>query len=147
MTQVNIGKNITIDVDFAALPEAALAHVLYIGAQNILMDSHASITKESNPNDMAEAAMAMAEKKLAALMAGDIRQRTFGTRGDAVKARAVVIALRHVKPVKGADGKVDPKATRAEALKRVAANPAFTALAQKQIDEEKALGIDGDIEV
>jgi len=81
---VNIGKGIElpIDTDAFGLPtdmSPALAHVVYIGFRNILMDSHASITKESNPDDLTEAATAMAQKKLDALMRGEVRVQSTRT--------------------------------------------------------------------
>jgi hypothetical protein len=86
---VNIGKGITISVDTASLPEAAMAHVVYIGLKNILQDAHAG---EGNP----DLARADAEKKLAALMSGQVRVNT-GREGDPVKARAKMIATGHAK--------------------------------------------------
>lgn len=79
MTQVNIGKNIELDVDFTSMPQAAIDHIMYIGARNVLMDSHASITRETNPDDLQDAARAMAEKKLDALMRGEVRVQSTRT--------------------------------------------------------------------
>lgn len=81
---VNVGKGITLSVDTDAMPEAAMAHVVYIGLRNILQDAHAG---ESDR----EAARALAEKKLAALMRGEVRVHA-GREGDPVKARAKLIA-------------------------------------------------------
>lgn len=139
---VNIGKNIVLAVDVIALPAAALDHIIYIGLRNVLMDSHASITRETNPADFEAAARAMAEKKLAALMSGEVR--AVGTRSresDPVRAEAMRIAMDRAKArAKAAGKKLDPKALRAEAIRLVGENPAFMSLAQKHIDEARAIG-------
>ena len=101
---VKIGKGLEITVDVDALPEAARNHVIYMGLRNILMDSHASITKETNPTDYADVAMAMAEKKLASLMAGEVRTVT-SREGDPVKAEALRMATAIIKDAWRKSGK------------------------------------------
>lgn len=84
-----VGKGITLAVDVDALPGNALEHVIRIGLRNILMDAHAG---ESDP----AAARAKSEKKLEALMSGEVR--VAGTReGDPVRAEAMRIATDMVK--------------------------------------------------
>jgi hypothetical protein len=147
MTKVNIGKNIEMDVDFAAMPQAALDHILYIGARNILMDSHASITRESNPDDLTEAATAMAEKKLAALMAGEVR--VSGSReGDPVRAEAlrsaksvIVAALKKAGKIKK-EADVDAKLLREKSAELVAAKPEFLEKARETIEARRAATVD-----
>jgi hypothetical protein len=147
MTKVNIGKNIEIEVDFTAMPKAALDHILYIGARNILMDSHASITRESNPDDLTEAATAMAEKKLAALMSGEVR--VSGSReGDPVRAEAlrsatavIVAALKKAGKIKKV-ADVDAKLLREKAGELVASKPEFMAKARETIEARKAATVD-----
>lgn len=80
-TTVNVGKSINVEIDFAALPQTAIDHILYIGARNILMDSHASITADEYPDADArqEAASAMVQKKLDALMRGEVRVQSTRT--------------------------------------------------------------------
>lgn len=149
---VNIGKTITLQVNVNDLPANALEHVIYIGLRNVLMDSHASVTKETNPDDIVAVARAMAEKKLAALMSGDVRVTSTRERvGDPVKVEAIRIAMAPAKTalVKAGNAKPDGKAIRAKAILLVSANPAYMSLAQKHIDEAKALGLDAvdDIDV
>lgn len=147
MTKVNIGKGIEMDVDFVAMPQAALDHLLYIGARNVLMDSHASITKESNPNDTTEAATAMAEKKLAALMAGEVRVST-SREGDPVRAEAlrsasavIVAALKKAGTIKKlAD--IDGKLLREKAGELVAKKPEFMEKARETIEARKSATVD-----
>jgi biotin carboxyl carrier protein len=147
MTKVNIGKNIEMDVDFATMPQAALDHLLYIGARNVLMDSHASITKESNPSDTEAAARAMAEKKLAALMAGEVRVST-AREGDPVRAEAlrsatavIVAALKKAGTIKKlAD--IDGKLLREKAGELIAKQPAFMEKARETVDARKSATVD-----
>lgn len=147
MTKVNIGKGIELEVDFANMPQTALDHIMYIGARNILMDSHASITKESNPDDLTDAATAMAEKKLAALMSGEVR--VSGSReGDPVRAEAlrsatavIVAALKKAGKIKKA-ADIDAKLLREKAAELVAAKPEFMDKARETIDARKSATVD-----
>jgi hypothetical protein len=93
--QVNIGKGITVDVTVESLPAKAMEHVVYIGLRNVLMDAHANVTEKEYPveADRLAAARAMADKKLAALMAGEVRKvAERGPRGDAVAREATRLA-------------------------------------------------------
>ena len=147
MTQVNIGKGIELDVDFASMPQAAIDHLLYIGARNVLMDSHASVTKESNPNDLVETATAIAEKKLAALMAGEVR--VSGSReGDPVRAEAlrsasavIVAALKKAGKIKKRDD-IDAKLLREKSAELIASNPTFMDKARETIEARKSATVD-----
>lgn len=146
MTLVNIGKSIEMDVDFAAMPQAARDHIMYIGARNVLMDCHASITRESNPNDFIESARALAEKKLAALMAGEVRVQS--TReGDPVRAEAIRMATDTIRAAIRKSGKkfsdFDPKAVREKAIGMV--TPELLAKAKARVDENRAVGADVDL--
>lgn len=146
MTLVNIGKSIEMDVDFSSMPQAALDHIMYIGARNVLMDCHASITRESNPNDFIAAATALAEKKLAALMAGEVRVQS--TReGDPVRAEAIRMATDTIRAVIRKKGKkfsdFDPKAIREKAIGMV--TPELLAKAKARVDENRAVGADVDL--
>lgn len=143
---INIGSGLVIPVDVTALPANAQEHVAYIGLRNILMDSHASVTKEDYTKEgvfdstgYLAAKRAMADKKLAAMLAGDIRAVSIGTvvRGDPVRTEAIEIALDMT--IKGAwrkaGKKVDAKAMRAEAIRLVETNPAYRHLAQGRVDK------------
>lgn len=137
--QVNIGKGLEIEVNFTTMPQAAIDHILYIGARNVLMDSHASITKETNPNDLQDVARAMAEKKLAALMSGEVRVAS--TReGDPVRAEALRMATAQITAlIKKAGKKVadyEPKAIREKAAVRI--TPELLAQAKARVDQLKA---------
>lgn len=143
MVQVNIGKGIELDVDFSSMPQAAIDHIMYIGARNVLMDSHASITKESNPDDLADAAMALAQKKLDALMRGEVRVQS--TReGDPVRVEALRMATDQIKAIiKKARRKVsdyDAKAIREKAVARI--TPELLATARQRVEENKSVDVE-----
>lgn len=141
-TTVNVGKSINIEVDFATMPQTALDHILYIGARNILMDSHASITADEFPNadERQAAAGAMVQKKLDALMRGEVRVQS--TReGDPVRAEALRMATDIVKAkIKKAGRKVadyEAKAIREAAAKLI--TPELLAQAKARVAETQAI--------
>lgn len=114
------------------LSDAAVRHLATFSLQS-LQDAYAGAKEPAD-------AVGNWGKKLDRIMAGTIGTREGGSR-DAVKARAIIIALRHVKvDTKGLDPKDAGKARRAAALKAIERNPAYRSLAQSQIDSEKALG-------
>lgn len=140
---VTIGKTGTVrQIDFDAFADNVKAYVINYGLTQILNDAHSSVTEKAEPNAEKRAAQveALVDKKLAALMAGDVRARAGGVR-DPIKARAIRIALGHVAVIKGADGKPDAKAMRSKAIKLVAEKAGYMMLAAKQIEDEKALGL------
>lgn len=146
MTTVNVGKSIEIDIDFTTMPQAAIDHILYIGARNILMDSHASITADEYPDaDLRqEAAAAMVQKKLDALMRGEVRVQS--TReGDPVRAEAKAMAKAILTAkIKAAGKKV--KDYEANAINEAIAKlitPELMAKAKARVDEAK--GAAGDL--
>lgn len=145
---VTIGKTGSVrQLDFDAFAPTVQAYVIQYGLTQILNDAHSAVTEKAEPDSAKRSAAveSMVDKKLAALMAGDVRSRAGGVR-DPIKARAIKIALSHVKPIKGADGKADVKAMRSAAIKRVMASDAYMLLAQKQIADEKAMGFEVDDE-
>ena len=142
MTQVNVGKGIERDIDFAKLPQAARDHIMYIGARNVLMDSHASITADEYPDESERraAAEAMVDKKLDALMRGEVRVQS--TReGDPVRAEAVRMAIAAVNAKIKAAGKkpkdYEPKAIREAALKLI--TPELLAKAKARVEETRGV--------
>lgn len=143
MTMVNIGKGIELDVDLNAMPANAIAHLLYIGARNVLMDAHAGVNTKANPeltpDDIVAQSRAVSEKKLAALMSGEVRVQS--TReGDPVRAEAMAMAVAIVKgKIKAAGKKVadyEAKAIREAATKLV--TPELLAKAAARVAEVKA---------
>ena len=147
--QVNVGKGIEMNIDHTSLPQAAMDHVIMIGLRNILMDSHASITSEEYPDDAArqEAARAMVDKKLAALMAGEVRVAS-SREGDPVRAEAlrsatavIVTALKRAGKIKKA-GDVDAKLLREKAAELIGRDPAYMAKAKETVDARKAATVD-----
>lgn len=145
---VNVGKSIELDIDHTALPANALQHAIMIGLRNILMDSHASITDKEYPDagEREAAARAMVDKKLAALMSGEVRVQS--TReGDPVRAEALRMATDIVKAkIRKAGKKVadyEAKAVREAALKLV--TPELMAQAKARVDETRAATTDTDL--
>lgn len=143
--KVNIGKGLELDVNVESIPANAMAHVVYIGLRNILMDAHASVTTDEA--DYVEKARAASEKKLAALMAGEVRVVS-SREGDPVKAEAVRIASGIVKnAIRKKGGKLadyDAKAIRDAAVKLVETTPAILEQARANVEANKALAIDVD---
>jgi hypothetical protein len=141
-TTVNVGKSINVEIDFTAMPQAALDHILYIGARNILMDSHASITADEYPNadERQAAASSMVQKKLDALMRGEVRVQS--TReGDPVRAEALRMATDIVKTkIRKAGKKVadyEAKAIREAAAKII--TPELLAQAKARVAETQSI--------
>lgn len=138
---VNVGKGIERDIDHTKLPQAALDHAIYIGLRNVLMDAHASITTDEYPNadERRAAAEAMVDKKLAALMSGEVRVAS--TReGDPVRAEAVRMAIGQIEDIIKANGKkvasYDRKVIREKALTRI--TPELLELARARVEQNKA---------
>lgn len=139
---VNVGKGIELSIDHTALPESALNHAIMIGLRNILMDSHASITSEQYPDETERdaAARAMVDKKLAALMSGEVRVAS--TReGDPVRAEAMKMAISAVNAKIRKAGKkpadYEAKAIREAATKLV--TPELLATAKARVEQTKAV--------
>lgn len=143
--QVAIGKGITLDVDYERFNAAVLQHVIYMGLRNVLMDSHASHTKDADGDDYVANSQATAERKLEAMYNGEVR--AVGTReGDPVKAEAVRIATGHIKTALRKAGRklseIDAKVIREKALELLAKNPSIMAQAEKRVAELKAASVD-----
>lgn len=101
MLTIDIGKALTLTVDPAALgfrlspdvgPEqsAVLGHLLYIGLKNTLQDAHSSVKSGDYPETdegrkaYRDDSLALAQKKLDALLAGVLRVRSAGPRASSV---------------------------------------------------------------
>jgi len=145
---VNIGKDIELNVDVTKLPENVRAHVEYIGLRNILMDAHASVTKESSANVYADS-LAVAEKKLAAMYNGEIRVASSRT-GDPVRALAIKLATNAIvadwtaKNPTRKKTELDAKSVREAAVVLIGRNEKYLATARVTIESTKA--IDADID-
>ncbi len=142
---INIGKGITIPVDPATLPANVMEHVVRIGLRNILMDSHAGITTDE-PDYQAKS-RAVAEKKLEAMLAGEVR--VAGTReGDPVRAEAIRLATDAIKSALRKAGRklsdIDAKVLRAKAVEAVDTKPQFLEKAAELVAERKSLDV-GDL--
>ena len=136
---VNIGKGIELDVPGpSTLSPEVLNHILYIGWRNVLMDSHASVTKDK-ATDVVGESKAVAEKKLRALINGELRTVT-AREGDPVKAEATRLAINAVKAaLRKANRKADDKAIRAKAIE---VRERFMAQAAKNVEAAADIDID-----
>jgi hypothetical protein len=66
MTLINIGKEISLEVQMDKLPQNVRDHAIFMGIKNMLTDSHAGVRDPAK-------ARAKAEGKLASLMQGVVR--------------------------------------------------------------------------
>lgn len=112
------------------MEDEVVRYLVYIGLKNVLQDSHASIKRADFDSDDAwkDAKLGRALKKLDALYAGEVRMvaAASGSKGDEVKARAMVIIEGHVKSEwRKANKKLDAKAIEDEKKKRYAAKTAL----------------------
>lgn len=102
---IEIGKGLKINIalpwlGFPGQLEAAAAHIVRIGARNVLMDSHANIKREDYPEGdegtaaWRDASLAQAMKKLDALYKGEVRANatTRVSSVDPVEAEALRMA-------------------------------------------------------
>lgn len=149
MLHVDIGKQLAFDIDPALLTkhQNVIDHVMYIGLRNILMDSHASCKRELYGDDeigWRNASKAMAEKKLAAMLAGEIRANSSGPRVsslspiDAEARRLARVAVYAHAKAKG----VTDKEKIAAAVAKYAAKPETIATATANVEAAKALQSD-----
>jgi hypothetical protein len=115
--QINIGKGIELDTpSFASFSDEVQDHIIYVGLRNILQDAHASMTTEkANGGDVVALSREMAERKLAALVRGELR--VVGQReGDPVKVEALRLAINGLKKKHREEGKkIDEKEIKAKA--------------------------------
>lgn len=174
---IEIGKGLQVDADTEKLREhrAVWEHIVYIGLRNILMDAHASVKKEDHPGDdgvetYKAASLAMANKKLDAMLRGEQRTVHSGPRASSVdpvaaealrEARVFVLgrargwekgraeAIAYIDAVhkalalpRNADGRIDPKATLAAAVAKRAAKPESIAAAKAVVEARKAIVVD-----
>lgn len=145
MIKVAIGKGIELSVDETRLPAPVMAHVVYMGLRNILMDSHASHTKDADGDNFVANSVATATRKLEAMYNGEVR--SVGQReGDPVRAEAIRICIGHVKIALRKAGRkladIDAKVIREKAIALLEKNPSIMAQAEKRVAELKATAID-----
>ena len=132
--QINIGKGIELDCPaFNTFSPEVQNHIVYVGLRNLLQDAHASMTPEkANGGDIVALSRDMAERKLAALLRGELRVAT--TReGDPIKVEALRLAINGVKKKHREEGKkIDEKEIKAKAKDFIATpGPALDKLMQK----------------
>ena len=108
--QVDIGKGLLVNVDTSALAKHAevFEHIVYIGLRNVLMDCHASITKEEYPDETArkEASLALAMKKLQTMYDGLVRTKVASVAVSALERMMIRVFIAKL-----------PKAKRVELAK------------------------------
>jgi hypothetical protein len=138
MLILTIGKGITLSIDETKIPAEVAAHCMVRGLQDILTDTHAGIKVGSD--NFVELSRAAAEKKLAALMAGELRVASTRT-SDPVAREAKAIAAAYLK-TKGVKTDAD---NYKELLAKVAATPSVVAKAQQRVQEVAELSTDIEI--
>lgn len=135
---IEIGKGLKVNIELTRLGfngqlEAAAAHIVKIGARNVLMDSHASVKREDYPEGddgtaaWREDSLAIAMKKLDALYKGEVRANatTRASSVDPVEAEALRMARVFVgKATRGwEDNKGDSRAWVNSAAKAMELQP------------------------
>lgn len=149
--EIAIAKaNTSLDVNVEGLEPNVLEYVIKYGLTQILNDAHSSVTPASEPDDDARKAKALslAEKKLAALVAGEVRSH--GTRtGDPVMAEAIRLATQIVRNAIKASGKklgnYSADQIRAAAVKYINSHSELLDAARVNVETNKALAADVEI--
>jgi hypothetical protein len=114
---VNIGKGIDMAVPaFDTLTPEVRRYIVAIGWRNVLADSHASMTAEkANGGDVVAMSRDMAERKLAALVRGEVRA-TSTREGDPVRAEALRLITNAIKKkARDTAQKIEEKDVKAKA--------------------------------
>lgn len=162
MLNINIGKAIGLEIDLAKLQahDNVMTHVVAIGLRNILMDAHASCLAKDFKSELEwrAASKAMAEKKLSAMLAGEIRSNAGGvraTKADPIMAEALRMARVVIHQAKKANmvkwakafdlpNKTidEEKAIVAEAVRRYANKPEILAKAKANVEANGELVVD-----
>lgn len=140
--EIRISKAWTsLDVDVDGLQPNVVEYVIRYGLTQILNDAHSQVTRESHPDDDARAAecLALAQKKLDAMIAGEVRTQT--RTGDAVMAEAIRMATATVKAAFRRAGikMPDAKTLRARAEAYLAKHPELVDAARTNIETAKTL--------
>lgn len=129
---IKIGKGIELDVNFDKMPANAIEHFLKIGARNVFMDSHASVTKEKYPDNFVALSRAAAEKKLESMLRGNVRVAITGTRAvDLYTKELRIVAMNKVL----ARGLKPKDATFKSAVEKEMTNPKTMERAKQRADE------------
>jgi hypothetical protein len=95
MFSINIGKtDRALSVDESKFTPAVMEYIVRYGLTQALNDAHSQITSKSDPDekDRADKAWNLANKKLDALYAGELRAERVGKPRDPVMAEAMVLA-------------------------------------------------------
>jgi hypothetical protein len=169
MLNVDIGKALAFDItpeqlDTLLSHEAVKSRIMYIGLRNILMDSHAGQSRDKFDTELLwrNASKAVAEKTLAAMLEGRVREKSTGVRASSlspVMAEAIRLAKSVILPKQkdevqmakwaeafglelGNGSKEAKHSVLIEAIKRYAAKPMTQELAQKNVDAKAALIVD-----
>lgn len=85
--EVNIGKSIRMDVDCDRFNTEVRDYIFAYGLKQILSDSHSSIKKDEH-DDYVEKSRALAQKKLDAMYAGEVRALGDRTRFEPLEREA-----------------------------------------------------------
>jgi hypothetical protein len=162
--QIDIGKQLAFELTDEQIDKmwafpAVRSRMAYIALRNVLMDSHAGQSRDKFNTEIEwrDASKAMAEKTLAAMMEGRVREKGTTPRVGSMSpllAECVRMAKAAILPMQKDSSQMqkwaesfgielgDGKAVLIEAIKRYSAKPAVQKLAQKNIDAKAALVTD-----
>lgn len=92
ITIAKAAKNVVVDFD--ALPDVSKAYIIEYGLRQSLNDATASLKRDEYKTDgeFQDAALAVAEKKLAGILSGELRQ-SVGRIGDPIEAEYMRLAI------------------------------------------------------
>lgn len=128
------GKAGMLDVKLEEMPTAALEYILAYGLKQVLTDAHSSA---KTPDE----AKALTEKKLAALMRGEVRMQSSRT-SDPVLAEAKRLAKAAIEAAMKAKGiKAEAKAI-ADAVAKIAPNYMEEARKRVEAAAKASTGLD-----
>lgn len=147
-----VGEESWVEGDGTVTVEIPSDDLFAAGLDSIVNDAHASVTTKTEPDadKRFAAAVALADKKIANLVAGIVRAGGGGKRLDPIKARTILIAANHILARLKSERKpaLKGKDLRRAALAAIDKNPAFAHVAEAQIRMEKEAGIyDADADV
>ena len=128
----------SITVDYDALPDVSKDYVINYGLRQALNDAAASVA--SDDTEVVEKTLALVDKRLSRILNGTVNVRdSFGREANPVMVEAIELALGTVRGEYKKNGKkLEAKAMLVDAKKKVAANPAYIHLAEKNVAQREA---------
>jgi hypothetical protein len=136
---VDFGRGIKREVDLASLPKNVLERALYLGIYNMGKDAYAAATEKANPGDFREKSAVMVDRKIAAMISGDLRVNAGGPReSDPVRSEARRLCVAKIKSGLAKKGVTKPTADQIAAHLTDANIDKFMMRAEKIVAERNA---------